>query len=221
MMKRFFISALCTILFVSFNNIQAQDLFFLDKEGAEAEYAIKDAKGNITAYSKTVVTKVDKKDAKNFTITYTSEAFDKNKKSYAAAVTVTSEIVDGKIKQDPVASMGEAGANAKFEGTYPEFPSELSVGQEFGEYEYTLKMSGMSTKASGKSKVTAQENITTDAGSFDCYKVESESTSKVMMTTTNIKTTAWYAKNVGAVKTETYDKKGNVTSVMELVSLKK
>ncbi|MDR2920577.1 MAG: hypothetical protein LBV72_14590 [Tannerella sp.] len=221
MMKRFFISALCTILFVSFNNIQAQDLFFLDKEGAEAEYAIKDAKGNITSYAKTIVTKVDKKDAKNFTITYTSEAFDKNKKSYAAAVTVTTEIVDGKIKQDPVASMGEAGANAEFTGTYPEFPSELSVGQEFGVYEYTLKMSGMSTKASGKSKVTAQESITTDAGSFDCYKVESESTSKVMMTTTNINTTAWYAKNVGAVKTETYDKKGKLMSAMELVSLKK
>lgn len=42
-----------------------------------------------------------------------------------------------------------------------------------------------------------------------------------MITTTKINTTAWYAKNVGAVKTETYDKKGKVMSAMELVSLKK
>lgn len=221
-MKSLLFSTLCAIFLTTVSNkVQAQDLFFLDKEGAEAEYAIKDAKGNITSYAKTIVTKVDKKDVKNLTITYSSEAFDKNKKSLAAPVTVTTEIIDGKIKQDPVASMGEAGANAEFTGTYPEFPSELSVGQEFGEYEYTLKMSGMSTKSSGKSKVTAQESLTTDAGTFDCFKVESESTSKVMMTTTKINTTAWYAKNVGAVKTETYDKKGKVMSTMELVSFKK
>lgn len=220
-MKRFFISTLCSILFVSLNSVQAQDAFFLNKEGTEAEYSIADAKGNITSYSKMAVTKVDKTDAKNYTITYTSEVFTKDKKSMAPAVTVTSEIVDGKIKQDPVAAMGDAGKNAKFSGTYPEFPSELSVGLEFGEYEYTLKMTGMSTKASGKSKVTAKESITTDAGTFDCYKVESESSSKVMMTTTKVNTTAWYAENVGVVRMEVYDGKGNVTSKQELVSLKK
>lgn len=221
MNKQFLISTLCAILFVSFNSVQAQGVFFLDKEGAEAEYAISDAKGNVTSYSKTVVTKVDKKDDKNFTITYTSEVFDKNKKSLAPAVTVTTEVVNGSIKQDPVASMGEAGKNAEFTGTYPEFPSELSEGLEFGAYEYTLKMSGMSTKASGKSKVTAKESITTEAGSFDCFKVESEASTKVMMTNTKVNTTSWYAKNVGVVKNEVYDKKGNVTSGMTLVSLKK
>ncbi|MDR2915168.1 MAG: hypothetical protein LBV74_10115 [Tannerella sp.] len=221
MNKQFLISTLCAILFVSFNSIQAQGVYFLDKEGAEAEYAIADGKGNITSYTKTVVTKVDKKDDKNFTITYTSEAFDKNKKSYAPAVTVTTEVVDGVIKQDPVASMGDAGKNAEFTGTYPEFPSELSEGQEFGVYEYTLKASGMTTKASGKSKVTAKESITSDAGSFECFKVESEASTKVMMTTTKITSTSWYAKNIGVVKNEVYDKKGNVTSSMTLVSLKK
>lgn len=139
----------------------------------------------------------------------------------APAVTVTIEVVDGVIKQDPVAAMGDAGKGAELTGTYPEFPSELSVGQEFGEYEYTLKMSGMSTKSSGKSKVAAKESITTDAGTFDCFKVESESSTKVMLTTTKVTMTAWYAKNVGVVRSEVYDKKGNVTSKQELVSLTK
>ncbi len=218
-LNRFIFSVLCVILFFPLS-MQAQDLFFLNQEGKSVEYSIADAKGKIQSYTKSTVKEIKKTDAKNYTIVYTSEVMDANKKPLMDPMTVETVVVDGVIVQDPVAAMGEAGKDVKVEGNFPEFPSELSVGQTFGEYSYTMKMMGTSTTTKGSSKVVAKEEITTPAGSFDCYKVESESSSKVMLQTTKVSTTSWYAKNLGAVRTETYDKKGKVQTVMELVAVK-
>jgi hypothetical protein len=202
-------------------NTFAQDVYFLNKQGAEAEYAVKDAKGNVQSYTKMAVTDVKKKNASNFSITYTSEAFDKNKKSLIAPITITIDVVDGVVIYDPKAMMGEAGTNMEISGTYPSYPATLEVGKEFGEYSYTMKMMGISTTVSGKNNVTAKEDIKTDAGSFNCLKIESEVSTKIILKTTKTKTTAWYAKNIGVVKLETYDNKGKLQAIQELISLKK
>jgi len=216
-----FITTLVCLFALSVSSISAQNSFFLDQAGTVAEYVIKDAKGNVQSYFTMTVADVNKKDDKNFTVTYTTEAFDKNKKSLAAPTTTTTEIVDGVLIFDPKASLGESGANAEVTGTFSTFPAELEVGQNVGDYSYTLKMSGVSTTTTGKGKVTAQESVTTEAGSFNCYKIESEVSTKVMFSTTKAKSNSWYAKGAGAVKTEVCDGKGKVLSVQELISLKK
>lgn len=217
--NRFNLITLCLVIFFSVG-AYAQDYYFLNKKGQVAEYAISDAKGNVQSYVKTTVMDVETKDAKNYTLVYSSEVMDKNKKSLTDPVTVKMEVIDGKLVQDPVAAMGEAGNNVEIEGNFPEFPAKLTVGEEFGEYSYKMKMMGSTSTVKGSSKVVAKEELKTPAGSFDTFKVESESTSKVLITTTKVNTTSWYAENVGAVRTETYDKKGKVQSVQELVSLK-
>jgi hypothetical protein len=202
-------------------NTFAQDAYFLNKQGAEAEYVIKDGKGNALSYTKMVVTDVKKKNANNISITYTTEAFNKDKKSLMPPITVTIDVVDGVVIFDPKAMMGEAGANIEISGTYPSFPATLEVGNDIGEYSYTTKVMGISTTVSGTNKVTAKEEVKTDAGSFDCFKVESEISTKVILKAAKTKTTSWYAKNIGTVKTEAYDNKGKLQSVQELISLKK
>lgn len=220
-MKTIIFSTLATLCLLFSTSVQAQDPYFFSQKGMVVEYSVADAKGDIQSYSKSTVTDLKKKDAKNFTVTYATEVFDKNRKSLAAPVSVTVEIVDGVITFDPAASMGEAGANAEITGTYPSFPTNLEVGQDLGAYEYKMKMMGMTSTVSGKSKVTAKEKITTKGGSFDCYKVESEISSKALMSSTKVSSASWYARGIGAVKTETYDKKGNIQAVQELVSLQK
>ena len=215
-MKKIFAIALVMCCAFSTASVMAAEPFFLAKVGAEAEYALKDAKGNVTSYVKTVVTEVNKKDDKNYTISFTSEVFDKNKKSIAKPVASTTEVVNGAIVNDPSATM----QGAKVEGTFPSFPDELSVGQVM-EYSYTIKMGVSKTTVTGKNTVAAKESVSTEAGSFDCYKVESEVNTKVMMQKSDIKTTSWYAKGVGAVKTETYDSKGKLETSMELIAYKK
>ena len=66
-------------------------------------------------------------------------------------------------------------------------------------------------------KCLAEENITVEAGTFRCYKVSQKTNSSVMGIKTEGITLTWYAKGVGAVKTETYDKKDKLLSTQELI----
>jgi len=59
-------------------------------------------------------------------------------------------------------------------------------------------------------KVEAVESITVPAGTYTAYKITSDVTSKSGFVTVNFKSVQWMVVGIGAVKTETYDKKGNL-----------
>ncbi len=62
--------------------------------------------------------------------------------------------------------------------------------------------------------VETKETLTTKAGSFDCYKVSQNTAVTMdmmgMKRTTETSSASWFAKGVGMVRTENYDKKGNL-----------
>jgi hypothetical protein len=213
-MKKIMIVAFAALftLAVTFST-QAQTPFFLDKVGAVAEYVVKNPKGKVTSYTRSTVTEIDAQDAGNLTVTYTGETFDKDHKSLTAPITMTTIIRDGVVEIAPNNTFG-----MEITGTVPSYPANLSVGQEF-EYEYFIKMMGMKVTTTSKEKVTAHEEVTTPAGSFDCYKIEADMTVK-MGITQNVKTVTWIAAGVGNVKIETYDSKGKLQTTQELISLK-
>jgi hypothetical protein len=106
-----------------------------------------------------------------------------------------------------------------------DFPGDLSVGQTLKDGNITIKISSqgmammtMVVKIYDR-KVEAIEDITTPAGTFSCYKMTSTIESKTMFTII-AKTTDWMAKNVGSVRSETYDKDGKLTGYMVLTSMK-
>ncbi len=213
-MKKLFPLAFATLFTLAIAvSAQAAEPFFLNKKGAEAEYAIKDAKGAVTSYTKSVVTEISSTDARNFTVTYTAEVFDKNHKSLAAPVTSTVTVKNGAVDTTPVMD------GVEIEGTLPSYPDNLSVGQVM-EYSFSMKMMGMKTTTEGKNTVAAKESVTTPAGTFDCYKIESETSSKAMLKTTKVKSISWIAEGIGTVKSETYDGKDKLLSAMELVAKK-
>lgn len=118
------------------------------------------------------------------------------------------------------------------EGDYINIPSDLEVGQELndGSGKMTIDMSGGSglnmknviNMTFRDRKVTAKENITTPAGTFDTYKVEQVMVTEMeimgMSRSTEISSSTWYSKGIGAIKTENYDEKGNLTSYTLLTS---
>ena len=69
-------------------------------------------------------------------------------------------------------------------------------------------------------KVEAEEEISTKAGTFKCFKISYDILTDAMI---DIKGSAieWIAKDVGAVRTESYNKKGKLTGYSELVKLEK
>lgn len=109
-----------------------------------------------------------------------------------------------------------------------ELPSRLSVGQSLKDGSINLSAVGspmamtMSVKITER-KVVGKESITTPAGTFDCFKITSKSTSSTKMgisMTFEFTTTEWMAEKVGLVKSESLDKKGKSIGYTILVARK-
>jgi len=107
------------------------------------------------------------------------------------------------------------------------YPSNLSVGDELDDASINIdiinngvKFMSMQVVISGR-KVLAKEKVTTEAGTFDCYKIayDMETITKII----KVKASGidWMAEDVGVVKSESYNKKGKLNSYSLLTKLTK
>ncbi len=121
---------------------------------------------------------------------------------------------------------GYQNMEVKVETDQMTMPSNLKAGQVLGNGRVTAKISSsginlmtLNTLITNR-KVDGFESVTTPAGTFECVKISYDMEVKVMFKV-NMKCTQWYAKNVGAVKTETYDKKGKLESSSMITKISK
>ncbi len=68
-------------------------------------------------------------------------------------------------------------------------------------------------------KAESYETITTLAGNFETIKVSQDVSAKFGFITVKMHTVNWVKKNIGNVKSESYDKNDNLISVTELISI--
>lgn len=192
---------------------QNREPFCCVKQGAELTYQTTDAKGNETSTSVTKITDVSGFDG-NYTLTQTITVFVNGTQMFQP-MSVTTTITDGN------ASMALGGGMAvDITSDVPFIPSNLSVGQELSTGTMIINMNGIETTQEISShKVVGQEEINTPAGTFDCFVVEQEYVAKVAFMKVKGSQKIWYARGVGNVKTETYDKKGKISSRQILVSI--
>jgi hypothetical protein len=106
-----------------------------------------------------------------------------------------------------------------------ELPSDLHVGDALKGGEMTLSLSSggmaimnMSITISDR-KVEAVEDVTTPAGTFECYKISYVMTNQ-MMGTMKTKGLEWFARDVGMVRSESYGNDGRLAAYTLLTSLK-
>lgn len=106
-----------------------------------------------------------------------------------------------------------------------EFPNSLEVGQELRNATMTMvaKMNGVqmmsSTTVIKERKVVDKVSITTAAGTFESFKVEQTSEVKMGFMTREFKSISFIAEGVGVVRSESYDKKGELESYSEITSI--
>jgi hypothetical protein len=104
-------------------------------------------------------------------------------------------------------------ANFSMEGDNLAVPNNLTVGQELPDASFTLKSesAGMGimnvTFNIVDRKVISKENITTDAGSYDCMVIEYLMEMKWILNQKYF-VKQYVAKNAGIVRTETFKKNG-------------
>lgn len=117
------------------------------------------------------------------------------------------------------------GMEVTMDATELDYPAVLTPGM-------TLKDGSITIKATSQGipvmtlvvkiydrKVVATEDMTTPAGTFSCTKLTQTIETKTMFTVI-AKSTDWIAKKVGTVRSETYDKNGNLQGYTVLTAVK-
>ena len=101
-------------------------------------------------------------------------------------------------------------------------PQELKVGTVLPGYNIEIKVMFIKSKVSMQDrKVIGRETITVPAGTFDCFVVEETMTASAMMMKEKTVQKTWYARGIGMVRQEVWDKnkkKKESTSVLSSIT---
>ncbi len=183
-------------------------------KGAELTYTDYDAKGKETGVTTNVYKDVKVISEMDYDVTMETTV---NASGMVTTVATAMEVRNGSA----MISMGQGSIDLT--ATDPELmriPNQLAVGYKLPLGEMTVDLGGLRVKSTiTENEVVDREEITTPAGTFKCYVVKQTSEGRVMgiKSSTTIKT--WYARGIGAVKTETYSK-GDLVSSSVLTSMK-
>lgn len=222
---------LVTILIAAFPAlIMAQDCGFYNfSKGAVLGYQNFDGKGKLTGTSR--LTFLDSyREGNAYVYKVRNEVTTENSKEQPKPVEYLMRCENGEFYVDMSSMMDPAmastfGTDVKVTSSELSYPSNLSVGQTLPDASYSISSGtqgvtvlSMTIDVTNR-VVAAKESVTVPAGTFECYKVTYNVDTKMLF---KISATAavWMTQGGGMVKTESYDKKGKLTSSMVLSELK-
>lgn len=68
-------------------------------------------------------------------------------------------------------------------------------------------------------KVEAREEVTTSAGNFTCYKISEDIQSKMGFVNMQRHNVSWIVEDIGTIRSESYNKKGKLDGITELIKI--
>lgn len=211
--------------------INAQEIFFPTKEGTVLVYKSFDKKDKETSMVKYTIKHL-KLNGNDMDITYLVESLDpKEKLVFKEEITIQQKgdklyfDMSNFINKAAFQQEGSIPAEIEITGNNMEVPSNPNPGDVLPDanVEMSMKLGFVNMKMSANvtnRKVEAIEDVTVTAGSFKGYKFSCTVNSSVMGMKVNSQNTDWYAKGVGIVKSESYDKNGKLQSRTELIEIK-
>lgn len=222
---------LISYLFIFLNIIVSQncDIYIPQSEGSIFEISNFNEKGKLT--SKLFYEILEKSTSESVVIWTIKSKFFNSKNKEQSNNTFTYKCSKGVFYMDmksliPAENRSLTGSdfNLNFEGEDIAFPNNLGIGQTLPDARVKMKVLSGTTPIMTievllvNRKVEGIEKITTMAGDFNCYKIsyDTELNALFNMKSRNI---SWFAKDIGLVKSESYDKKGELTGKSELSML--
>lgn len=214
-MKKLFFTAGFIIIFCYFSLAQECTFYYPQTEGAKLEYTSYDAKDKVTGSSIQTIKKVTEEPGA-VSATIEVQLFDKKGKDLGTkAYDVKCEngiySIDMKSFMDPATMASYEEMDVKVNSTNLEIPTNLNIGDilpdgklDITVYSEGMKIMGMNTDITQRI-VEGKEQITTEAGTFDCYKITYTITTKTMFSV-RVEAAEWIAENVGTIKSETYSR---------------
>jgi hypothetical protein len=210
----------------------AQDcpMYYPDKENTQMEYKQYDKKGGLSGSSVQKITSI-KKSAGSTEVAVSAESFDAKGKSLGTA-NLKARCEGGIFYIDMSNYLNQQSTEAykdmemSVEGGNLEMPSGMKAGDMLKDGDMKMAFSSGGVNVMNMAititnrKVEAVENLTTPAGSFECYKISYDIATKMMGINVKMKGIEWYAKGVGMVKSESYNKDAKLQGSTVLSSLK-
>jgi hypothetical protein len=190
------------------------------------EMTIYNKKGN--ANGKQVYSVTDVKTVGGSTTgTIHSEMFNEKGKSIAKGVsnmkcTGGVLMIDMKMMLPQQQAEQFAKADATVNEAYIEYPVSMKAGDQLKDGNFNMEINNSGLKQSitmliSERKVEAKENITTPAGSWDCFKISSKTKMNIRTAgigiPMNMESTEWYAPGFGVVKTQSKYGGTEITSI--------
>ena len=228
-MKKNVLILLISFLSIGYTNAQNCSKFYPFEDGTTIQITSYDRKGKVAATVDNTVLGVSESQG---TETATIEAVVKDDKGKLIAtsnynISCTGNIVSVDFKSLMSPQIFEQFGEMDYEvtGTDLQIPNDIRVGQELPDanMDMAINMGGinMNMNVTMKDrKVIGQEEVTTPAGTFNCFVISYNLDMKMGM---NQKGSAkqWIAEGVGMVKQEDYNKSGKVTSSSLLTAYSK
>lgn len=198
------------------------DPFFGYKEGVKLTFADLDKKGKPTAHSVNEIIKLEGEAPFNCTVEYTVSLLDDKKNPLGIEMVQSYSIRNGIVTFDENSFAGQLlqGMEVKISGTLFRLPSNAKVGDTFEDYSVLINMGGIKSTAHVTNiRITAEETLTIDGVDIECVVVENNTASKAIGIKSEGTQKIWYGRGYGAVRTETYDKKGKILTTNALVEI--
>jgi len=211
--------------------VKCEEIFFPSKIGTVLVYKTFDKKDKETSMVKYTITKLNI-NGKDMDITYLCESFNqKEEPAFKEELTIHKKgdkiylDMSNFINKAALQKNGEMPAEIKISGNNMEIPVNPNPGDMLPDarIEMAMNIGFISMKMSAdvtNRKVEALEDITVKGGTFKCYKFSSVVNSSAMGIKTKSSNIDWYAKGIGIVRTESYDKNGKLQSYTELIEVK-
>ena len=225
------LAAAFPILLSVFSYAQCDDSFFPFQEGVNFEQTSYDKKGKVQGKTLSTVLTADASSA-----TVKNVIYDKKDDEVASGDYVI-VCEDNMIKFDfssfvPDEMVDQYGdAEMTVEGDFISVPNDLKEGQQLPDGSGTVKINMGGAAAMNITMymtitdriVEKKESITTTSGTFDTYKISQNTKVNMKVMGMNRETesssASWFAKGVGMVKNENYNKNGELINYQLLTCI--
>lgn len=224
--KRMLIVMLSLIAITAFG--QECEFYFPQQEGSQLVYKELDKKGKKTGTTKMKLVDLES-NGSNRQASIEIESYDeKDGLIHAGTLEFKCEAgvfyidMENYLNQEQMA--GFEGMEIEVDSKDLPFPSKLKPGDQLDDGSITAVISNNGFKIMTINivitdrKVESEENVSTEAGSFDCLLISQTVNSKM-----GIKVTAsskeWYCPGTGMIRSEVYSKNGKLMSTSELIAI--
>ncbi|HYH14516.1 MAG TPA: hypothetical protein VD794_04825 [Flavisolibacter sp.] len=225
------------LLFVTKTNAQDCKNYYFLHNNAEVQITLYDGKGDKAALQTWVVNNVSA-DGNGTRSTVTSKMVNAKGQEIANS-TGTYRCQEGRLmadvrmvlpyNQDPQGQQAQPTATGKLDEAYIEYPAVMSEGMQLPDATFEMEVTtagapGVARIEMTNRKVVGKETVTSDAGSWEAYKITYNAEMKMriagLAVPMTMKTTEWFVPGFGVVKSESFNKKGKLRGKTLLTGLK-